>query len=197
MKILKEDLLKVENYLLSLFAKGSLEVDKDDVFNQLSYSFTKKLKKNDFYLGLTQAIDGEKFTKIGVDQKDMNLILFDRNKKQNDPEKSVSSGPSSLSEPAKKSFGPFTTLNSRRTLWIADSEYSVPLSTSMIEAFLYNVLEAKNDMSGPIVFNGKKFSGDEKLLHRFLINFVGCGNPKISEPIVSNVNEEGIPLCLK
>jgi len=194
MKILKEDLLKVENYLLSHFAKGNFEVNKDDIFNQLSCSFTKKLKKNDFYIGIAQAIVGDKFTKIGVDQKDMNLILFDKNKKPDEPEKTFVS---SLSEAVKKPFGPFTTLNSRRTLWINDSEYSVPLSSSMINAFLYNIMEAKNDPNGIIVFDGKRFSGDEKLLHRFLINFVGCNNPKVSEPVFSNVDGDGVPLCLK
>ncbi len=190
MKILKEDLLKVENYLLSHFAKGNFSVDKDDVFDKLSYSFTKKLKKNDFYLGITQAIDGQKFIKLGVDQKDNEFILFDKNKKTVSSEQITTNNTSSE---VKRNLGPFTTLNSRRKLWIADSEYSVPMSTSMIEAFLYNVLEAKMDVSGTITFNGKKFSADEKLLHRFLINFVGCGNPKVSEPDLGG----DVPVCLK
>lgn len=194
MRILKEDLLKIENYLLSHFAKGNFEVEKNDVFDFISPILAKKLKRNDFYIGLSQAIVDEKFNKLGVDQVDTKLVLFDRAKKTNDDVPKTST----LNfESVKKPHGPFTTINSRRKLWIADSEYSVPLSTFMIESFLLNVMDAKMDINGTIVFDGKRFLGDEKLLHRFLISFVGCGNPQISEPVLSSVDENGVPMCLK
>lgn len=93
--------------------------------------------------------------------------------------------------------GPFTTVNTYRQLWIRDNKYEVPMSTSTLESFLLNVLEAKIDSKGHVVFNGKRYSCDEQLLHKFLVKFVGCAAPIVSEPIEKLYDDNGVPVCLK
>jgi hypothetical protein len=86
------------------------------------------------------------------------------------------------------------TSGSYRWLWIRDSRYAVPMSTEPIKTFLLRVMRAKEDHNGSIVFDGKKYSGDEQLLSRFLLDFVGAGMPNTSEPLLDTVDANGVPV---
>jgi len=88
---------------------------------------------------------------------------------------------------------PLTTLYTSKWLWINDSRYSVQMTISVIERFITHVMRAKIDSEGPIVFNGKKYSGDEQLLHRFLTEFVGA-RVDVSPPLLETADVNGVPL---
>ncbi len=90
---------------------------------------------------------------------------------------------------------PLTTLHTSKWLWINDSRYSVQMTTSVIECFIINVMRAKIDPEGSIVFNSKKYSGDEQLLHRFLIEFVGA-RVDVSAPLIEATDINGVPIHL-
>ena len=98
-----------------------------------------------------------------------------------------------LSPPAST---PFTNRSIWRWIWINDSRYSVFMGLENIEKFLVKVMQAKEDPEGSVVFHGKRYSVcDEKLLHRFLADFIGAG-VTISEPLEETTDANGSPLQL-
>jgi hypothetical protein len=90
---------------------------------------------------------------------------------------------------------PLTTISSFKWLWINDSRYYVQMATSVIERFIVNVMRAKIDSEGSIVFNGKKYFGDEQLLHRFLTEFIGA-RADVSPPLLETADINGVPIHL-
>jgi hypothetical protein len=88
---------------------------------------------------------------------------------------------------------PLTTLSSFRWLWINDSRYYIQMTIPTIERFLINVMKATIDLEGTIVFNGKKYIGDEQLLHRFLTEFTGA-KVDVSPPLLETTDINGVPI---
>lgn len=106
--------------------------------------------------------------------------------KQIEKQKPYLSGGPPAKDPSQRHF---------RWLWIKDSRYAIPLLTKQIEIFLHHVMGAKEDLSGTIVFNGKKYVGDEQLLHRFLNNYIGCVIDT-SEPLLEMFDSKKVPIVL-
>jgi len=134
----------------------------------------------------------------GITEAEAELLKM---KGENNPKKSV---PKAQSKPDKKALPdveekpylqsrPLTTLNTFKWLWINDNRYSVMMATTVIERFITNVMRAKIDSEGIIIFNGKKYSGDEQLLHRFLIEFVGARSD-VSPPLLETSDINGVPI---
>jgi len=90
---------------------------------------------------------------------------------------------------------PATTMGRTKKLWIKDSCYNVPMSPSTMVCFLERVLLMNKDPNGSILFEGKRYNGDESILNRYLSYFLGL-MPTIETPSENTHDENGVPKWL-